>query len=62
MANLGTSFPVYVTRKTAGGETMAYSYSLWMPLFAGMFVFLNAIAWGIIGLIVAVKTGIGIFV
>jgi hypothetical protein len=57
MANMGISLPVYTTRPHGGDRTTAqYSQSLWMTSFAIMFVSLNAIAWGILGLVYAVLT------
>ena len=50
---LNNSIPVYVTRKTANGETVQYSQSLWMTLAVQLLVTFNAILWGIYGLIQA---------
>lgn len=52
---LGTSLPIYVTRKSAEGETAEYSLSLWMTLVAILLVWLNVMAWGCLGLYVAVR-------
>ncbi len=52
---LGTSVPVYTTRKSGDGYTMTYSMSAWMPFLAMFIVWLNVVVWGIIGLITAVK-------
>lgn len=47
--------PVYVTRKTADGDTGSLSLSIWMPLFAVLLLWLNVMVWGIVGLVVAVR-------
>lgn len=55
LQGLGTSIPVYTTRKTADGYTMTYSMSAWMPFLALFLVVLNMIVWGVIGLYEAYK-------
>ena len=52
---LGTQIPIYVTRKTSKGETGSYSLSCWMPLLVMILAFLNAVAWGVLGLVFAVR-------
>lgn len=47
---LNGSYPIYVTRKTAGGETMSYSLSLWMTLLVILLVWANVIVWAGYGL------------
>lgn len=49
------SIPVYVTRKTAGGETSSFSVSMWIPLLTMFLFFFNAILWGVIGLVKGVE-------
>lgn len=53
--SLRDSAPIYVTRKTASGETMQYDMSLWMSLVAILLVWVNVMVWGVVGLIVAVR-------
>lgn len=48
--NLGASFPIYVTRKDAGGATMSYSMSLWMSLLAQFIIWFNVVGWGVYGI------------
>jgi hypothetical protein len=55
MANLGISVPIYVTRKSADGETGSYSLSLWMTALAILLVWTNVVVWGVIGLVEAVR-------
>lgn len=55
LEGLGMSLPVYVTRKTAHGETYQYSLSLWMTLLAIFLLWLNVVVWGAVGLIAAVR-------
>lgn len=52
---LGTAMPVYVTRQTADGLIAQYSLSLWMTLLAVFLLWANVVAWGIVGLIYAVR-------
>lgn len=54
-SGLNESAPVYITRKSASGETGTYSMSLWMSLLAMMLVWLNVVAWSIVGLVFAVE-------
>lgn len=53
--SLADSTPIYVTRKTAGGETGSYGMSLWMSLIALLLIWLNVIVWGCLGLYEAVR-------
>lgn len=53
LRGMGTPLPVYVTRKTAHGETAEYSLSFWMTLLAMLLVWLNVVVWGVIALIEA---------
>lgn len=53
--NLGLSLPIYTTRKDAHGDTATYSQSLWMTLLVQVLIWLNLIAWGIIGLVEAIR-------
>lgn len=55
MSNLGTTMPVYVTRKTAGGTTGQLSISIWLALLILLFVLLNAILWGAYGVFEVVR-------
>lgn len=52
---MNQALPVYVTRKTAHGETAEYEMSLWMTMLAGFMVWLNIVVWGVVGLRKAVK-------
>jgi len=54
-ANWGAQAPIYVTRKNADGWIGSYSMSLGMSLPAMLLVWLNVIAWGLIGLYEAVR-------
>lgn len=56
---LNTSLPVYVTRKTANGQTASYSCPAWMPIFAVLLFLLNVIVWGGIGLYEAGRLIVG---
>ena len=49
-ATMQTSIPVYVTRKTANGETGSFSLSLWMSLLALMLVWANIVLWSLFGI------------
>lgn len=53
--SLFTSMPIYVTREDADGFIGAFSMSIWMPLLAMLLVWANAIVWGVVGLIYAVR-------
>jgi hypothetical protein len=50
------SIPLYVTRKTADGYTGSYNVPAWMTILAMRLLWLNVVAWSLIGLYVAVKT------
>jgi cell division protein FtsB len=52
--SLTDSMPIYVTRKTAHGNTGDIQMSIWMALVAMLVIWLNVIAWGLAGLYVAV--------
>jgi uncharacterized protein (DUF983 family) len=59
---LNASIPVYVTRKTASGETGSLSLSIWMGLVAMLLVWLNVVVWSVIGLVyslITIATAIG---
>lgn len=49
------SVPVWVSRKTASGMVSAFSLPMWFLMAIGMVASLNAIAWGVIGLIEVVQ-------
>lgn len=51
--------PVYVTRKSASGETGELSLSIWMQLVVLLLLWLNAVIWGAIGVYEAVRVVIG---
>jgi hypothetical protein len=53
--SLRTSAPIYVTRKTADGETANYSLSIWMTLLVILLLWLNVVVWGCLGLYEAVR-------
>lgn len=53
--NMNESFPLYVTRKTAGGTTMTYSQSLWISILVLWMVELNIILWSGVGVYEFVK-------
>lgn len=52
---LGTTLPIYVTRKTADGQTAHYSLSLWMTVLVILLVWLSIIIWSIVGFITAFR-------
>lgn len=54
--SLKDSAPIYVTRKTAHGDTGSYEITLWMSLLAVLLVWLNVVVWAVIGLIAAART------
>lgn len=58
--NMRQEIPFYVTRETAGGQVAHYSAPIWMTLFAFVFVCLNAIAWGIFGLVACVWVSLSV--
>lgn len=49
------SAPIYVTRKSASGETGSYSMTLWMTLFAFLLVWANVMVWSVVGLVTAAR-------
>lgn len=51
--DLNASMPVYVTRKTASGETGSLSLSIWMGLAALGLLWLNVVVWSVIALVYA---------
>ncbi len=53
--DLSEPVPVYVTRKSASGETGTFTLSIWMPLLALFLVWFNVVAWSVIGLVEAVR-------
>lgn len=58
--NMNESFPIYVTRKTASGQTMEYSQSAWLSIFSMWLISLNIIAWGIFGLVACVWVSLSV--
>lgn len=54
-SNWTRAVPVYVTRETADRMVMTYSLAAWMPLLILFLAALNAICWGVIGLVEVVK-------
>ncbi len=52
---LGTSMPVYTTRKSGDGYTMTYSVPAWNAFGAMLLILANIWVWGVVGLITAVK-------
>jgi hypothetical protein len=55
--NMSVSLPVYTTRPYGStGETATYRQSLWLTAYSMLLISLNAIAWGILGLVYAVLT------
>jgi hypothetical protein len=52
---LSTTLPVYTTRKDAAGITCTYSLIWWMTYIVILLGWANALIWGVIGLIVAVR-------
>jgi hypothetical protein len=55
VAGLNTPLLVYVTRKTAHGETGSFELSAWMPLLVLAIAWLNAVTWGLLGLVAATR-------
>lgn len=53
------SMPIYVTRKTADGDTGSLSMSIWMQLLVLFLLWLNAVIWGCLGIYKAVRVVIG---
>ena len=53
--DFNATMPVYVTRQTSSGETGQLSISIWMALLVLLFVWLNAVVWGALGLYFAVR-------
>lgn len=53
--SLGTSLPIYVTRKTSSGLIAEYSLSIWMTLLAIMVIWANIVGWGCFGLYVLAR-------
>lgn len=57
--DLTTAIPVHVTRQTADGYTGSLTLSVWMQLLILLLVWLNAVAWGLIGLYEAARVVLG---
>lgn len=47
--------PVYVTRKDAHGMTGSVSLAAWMPLLAVLLIWVNVVAWSLVGIIEALR-------
>lgn len=54
-AGWGTKSPIYVTRKAADGTVGYLSMSVWMQLVVLLLAWSNALLWGVVGLVYAVK-------
>jgi len=57
--DLSQVMPLYVTRKTANGETGSLSISVWSALLILLLVVFNIIVWGLIGLYEAARVVFG---
>jgi len=58
LRDFGIVIPIYVTRPTAAGETGDISLAVWIPFLVTLLAVLNAIGWGIIGLVYIFKVGL----
>lgn len=55
LKGFGTPLPVYVTRPTASGVIASYELAAWMSFLVLMLLWINAVVWGLVGILTAVK-------
>lgn len=55
------NIPIYVTRRTGGGQVAAYSVTDTLTVPALYLAMLNVIVWGVVGLVFGIMEIIGLF-
>ena len=55
MSDWGKELPIWVSRKNYDGRISQFSVPLWLFMLLGLLVVLNAVGWGVVGLVELVK-------
>jgi len=53
--DLFTGVPFYTTRKTADGQTAAYTWPIIVAPIVSLLVCANVLLWGVVGIVTAIK-------